>query len=341
MLQGASYHHMNTLPHTSLEPSAWLAAIIEGSEDAIVSKSLEGKILSWNGGAQKLFGYSPQEAIGQPITLIIPEDRRHEEDAIIANIKAGIMTRHFETVRKRKDGSLIDVSLTISPVRDATGRLIGASKVARDITQSRRMAEQRQLILHEMNHRIKNLFMLANGLVALCRREAETIDGFAADLQSRLVALAQAHEASARLPQEDHRTGTISLRDLLETILKPFESRSNQRIEIRGTHAMIGPRSLPSIALLLHELATNSAKYGALRSVEGLLRIEMAIIGPRVRLIWAETGLPAPLSAPLTKGFGTRLETMATRVLNAAIHRDWQPDRLVIDMSFDGETLSS
>lgn len=332
---------MNTLPKTCLEPSAWLAAIIEGSEDAIVSKNLEGRILSWNGGAQKLFGYTPEEAIGQPITLIIPEDRRHEEDAIIANIRAGILTRHFETVRKRKDGGLVDVSLTISPVRDAAGKLLGASKVARDITQWRRMAEQRQMILHEMNHRIKNLFMLANGLVALCRREAETIDAFAADLQSRLVALAQAHEASAHLPQEDRRPGAIALHDLLKTTLKPFESRSGPKIEIHGAGAMIGPRSLPSIALLLHELATNSAKYGALRSVEGALRIEMAITGDKVRLIWTETGLEGILSAPQTKGFGTRLETMATRVLNAVIHRDWQPGALMIDMSFDKGTLLS
>ena len=79
---------METPPHQSLEPSAWLAAIIEGSEDAIVSKTLDGKILSWNAGAQKLFGYRPEEAIGQPITLIIPDDRLHEEEAIIANIRA-------------------------------------------------------------------------------------------------------------------------------------------------------------------------------------------------------------------------------------------------------------
>lgn len=332
---------METPPHQSLEPSAWLAAIIEGSEDAIVSKTLDGKILSWNAGAQKLFGYHPEEAIGQPITLIIPDDRLHEEEAIIANIRAGIMTRHFETVRKRKDGTLIDVSLTISPVRDAQGRLLGASKVARDITQWRQMSEQRQLVLREMNHRIKNLFMLANALVALCRREATSIENFADDLQSRLVALAKAHEITARLPHDEYAPEALSLEELLQTILRPFASRSQQRIGIRGSGVMIGRRSLTSMALLLHELAINSAKYGALHSATGRLTIDMAILEKRVHLVWKEEGAQIPLDPPRTKGFGSRLESMAMRVLNATIHREWQPDGLVIDLSIDRETLMS
>src|SRR6202521_152723 len=118
-----------------------LAAIVDSSDDAIVSKTLDGVITSWNKSAERLFGYTREEAVGQHITLIIPEDRRDEEATIVARLSRGERVDHFETVRRRKDGTLIDLSLTISPVKDAAGRVVGASKVARDITE-RKQAEQ-------------------------------------------------------------------------------------------------------------------------------------------------------------------------------------------------------
>lgn len=117
---------------------ALLAAIVDSSEDAIVSKSLEGVISSWNKSAERMFGYTAGEAIDHSIMLIIPPDRRQEEEAIIAQMKQGKRIEHFETVRMRKDGTPIDVSLTISPVRDATGQVVGASKIARDVTERKR-----------------------------------------------------------------------------------------------------------------------------------------------------------------------------------------------------------
>ena len=115
-----------------------LAAIVESSDDAIVSKRLDGTITSWNKAAERIFGYTASEAIGQPIYLIIPPDRNDEEKNILARIGRGERIDHFQTVRKHKDGTLLDVSVTISPVRDASGHLIGASKVARDITAQKR-----------------------------------------------------------------------------------------------------------------------------------------------------------------------------------------------------------
>ena len=120
-----------------------LAAIVASSDDAIISKGLDGIITSWNHSAQRIFGYTAEEAIGKPILLIIPEERRDEEVEIIARLRRGERLEHFETVRVRKDGSRVDVALTISPVKDATGRVIGASKVARDITE-RKQAEERE-----------------------------------------------------------------------------------------------------------------------------------------------------------------------------------------------------
>ena len=121
--------------------TALLAAIVDSSDDAIVSKTLDGIITSWNKSAERIFGYLPEEAVGKHITLIIPRDRWNEESRIIARICRGDRVDHFQTLRRRKDGSLVDVSLTISPVKDSAGNIIGASKVARDITEQVRAAE--------------------------------------------------------------------------------------------------------------------------------------------------------------------------------------------------------
>jgi PAS domain S-box-containing protein len=122
------------------EAAARLAAIVQSSDDAIISKDLNGIITSWNEGAQRIYGYTETEAIGRPITMLIPLDRQHEETEILARIKRGERVEPFETTRQRKDRSFIDISVTVSPIRDLKGRTIGASKIARDITE-RKQAE--------------------------------------------------------------------------------------------------------------------------------------------------------------------------------------------------------
>ncbi|MBV8800777.1 MAG: PAS domain S-box protein [Alphaproteobacteria bacterium] len=117
-----------------------LAAIIESSEDAIISKDTNGIIQTWNQSAERLFGYKPEEIIGKPVLTLIPPERHHEEDTILGKVRRGERIEHFETVRRTKDGRLIDISLTVSPIKDRTGKVIGASKIARDITDKRRAA---------------------------------------------------------------------------------------------------------------------------------------------------------------------------------------------------------
>lgn len=124
-----------------------LAAIVNSSDDAIVSKNLNGVVTSWNEGAKRLFGYAEKEMLGKPIMLLIPSDRLNEEPQIIARIQNGERVEHFETVRRRKDGSLVAVSLTISPIKDETGKIVGASKIARDISEMKRVAAERELLL--------------------------------------------------------------------------------------------------------------------------------------------------------------------------------------------------
>jgi PAS domain S-box-containing protein len=124
------------------DAKARLAAIVESSDDAIISKDLNGIITSWNNGAERLFGYSAQEAIGQSVSMIIPFERLDEEPGILERIRRGSSIEHYETVRRRKDGTLLDISLTVSPIVDASGRIVGASKVARDVTERKRAEEK-------------------------------------------------------------------------------------------------------------------------------------------------------------------------------------------------------
>jgi PAS domain S-box-containing protein len=125
-----------------VDPSARLAAIVASSEDAIISKNLDGTITSWNSAAERMFGYTAEEAIGQNITLIIPEGRRSEEDFVLDQIRAGNALDHYETIRCHKDGTPVQVSLTVSPIRDMNGTIVGASKIVRDVTSNHRMQRE-------------------------------------------------------------------------------------------------------------------------------------------------------------------------------------------------------
>jgi PAS domain S-box-containing protein len=126
------------------DPIGHLAAIVQHSDDAIVSKRLDGTITSWNKGAERMFGYSSAEAVGQSIRFIIPRDRWPEEDEVLAKVSLGEIVDHYETVRQRRDGSLLDISLTVSPIKDEAGRIVGASKIARDISGRKQMEDERR-----------------------------------------------------------------------------------------------------------------------------------------------------------------------------------------------------
>jgi PAS domain S-box-containing protein len=127
--------------------AARLAAIVSSSDDAIVSKTLDGVITSWNAAAERMFGFTASEAVGRHVTLIIPKDRHAEEEQVLARLRRGERIEHFETVRMRKDGTVIDISLTVSPVLSATGEVVGASKVARDISDRKEMERNRAALV--------------------------------------------------------------------------------------------------------------------------------------------------------------------------------------------------
>lgn len=156
-----------------------LAAIIEGSEDAIISKTLNGIITSWNASAEKMFGYAADEAIGQPITILIPTDRLQEEDMILKHVSEGRKIEHFETVRQKKNGELIPISLTISPIRDSDGVIVGISKIARNIS-TRKLAEERQARLAAIVESSDDAIIskTLDGIIQSWNRGAEKIFGY-------------------------------------------------------------------------------------------------------------------------------------------------------------------
>ena len=173
--------------------AARLAAIVVSSNDGIVGKTLDGVVTSWNDAAKSMFGYDAAEMIGQPITRIIPPELQHEEHAILSKLRRGERIEHYETVRVTKDGSRIDVSLSVSPVQDKSGKLIGAAKVARNITQRKRAEEMQRLLLGELNHRVKNTLATVQAIASQTLRSAKSPAEFVPSFLGRVQALAGAH----------------------------------------------------------------------------------------------------------------------------------------------------
>ena len=320
-----------------------LASIVESSDDAIISKNLNGVIASWNCGAQRIFGYAAEEIIGRPVSVLIPPERENEEPGILARIRRGERIDHYETVRRRKDGSLVDISLTVSPIRNSAGEIIGASKVARDITERRNARDQQQLLLREMDHRIKNLFSLASSVVNLSARSAGSPAELAASVSDRLGALARAHAltlSSSSAPAERPAT----LHALIKTIASPYENRApeeRERVTVTGADVPLSNSSVTSLALLLHEFTTNAAKYGALSTPEGRVVVRCEQAGDRLLLQWNERGGPALGDQVSVDGFGSILIRSAIEgQLGGAISRDWAPDGLTIRLSLALDRLS-
>jgi PAS domain S-box-containing protein len=324
-----------------------IAAIVESSDDAILSKNLDGIIASWNSGAERLFGYTADEVIGKPVTMLIPLERHDEEPAILARIRAGERVDHYETIRQRKDGSFVDISLTISPVRDPDGRIIGASKIARDIGERRRAEEQQRMLLREMDHRVKNLFALASGVVALSARSANSPTELASALRERLSALARAHALTLPVVTEDgHRVEqSTTLHALIQTILAPYDGQTvdgNPRVSISGTDIPVAGSALTSLALLLHEFATNAAKYGALSTATGHIDIDSYEDVDQFVLTWVERNGPPVEHRADAEGFGTKIARSTVEgQLGGEIIRDWDPDGLRIRLSIARARISA
>ena len=304
-----------------------LAAIVQFSDDAIISKDLDGIVTSWNKGAERLFGYSAEDIIGKSITILIPPERQDEEHAILGHIRRGDSVEHCETVRRRKDGSLVDLSLTISPVRNAEGKIIGASKIAHDITERKRSEAQISALAREAEHRAKNLLANVKAMVRLS--QSDTLNGLKEAIEGRIEALANVHSLFAR-----SRWTGAELGSLVRQELSPYSRDREMRTRIDGPTLMLNPDLAQAIAVALHELATNAAKYGALSSAKGQVRVEWSRTeNGKLVLHWTEAAGP-PVNPPTRKGFGTHvMEAMIRGHLGGDVRLDWRAEGLVCEIA--------
>ncbi len=328
-------NEVETALRESKEQFRWLASIVEFSDDAIIGKNVDGIITSWNKGAERLFGYSAEEAIGKPITILIPPERQSEEYLILGSIRRGNRIEHYETVRRRKDGSLIDISLTISPVRGAAGEIVGASKIARDITERKRSEAQISMLAREAEHRAKNLLANVGAMVQLS--QADTPDGLKEVIAGRIGALATVHSLFAKSRWTGAELGT-----LVEQELSPYSRNGEMRTQIDGPTVVLKPDLAQAIAVALHELATNAAKYGALSVATGQVRIEWSRAADgRLVLRWTEAGGP-PVHPPTRKGFGTHvMEAMIQGHVSGNVRVDWHTKGLVCEIALPCDVASS
>jgi PAS domain S-box-containing protein len=305
----------------------YLASIVESSDDAIVSKNLDGIITSWNRGAERVFGYTADEAIGQPITIVIPENRQSEEREILTRIRRGERIDHFETVRQRKHGSLIVVSLTVSPVKNHEGKIIGASKFARDITERKRNQEEIAILAREAEHRSKNLLATVQATVNLSR--ADKPEDLKQAIEGRIQALANVHSLFV-----DSRWNGAELSTIASRELAPYSGKDDSRARIAGPSVWLEPNAAQAVAMALHELATNAAKYGALSAAGGQVNLEwLHGTDGRLNLRWKEKGGPA-VQEPTRKGFGGRVIGQLIAQLKGEAHFDWRREGLVCEITF-------
>ncbi|TPN81970.1 PAS domain S-box protein [Mesorhizobium sp. CU2] len=299
---------------------ARLAAIVDSSYDAIIGKDLNSVITDWNQAAERMFGYSADEAIGRSILMLIPEHLQGEEPEIIARIRKGERIPSFETIRKRKDGSPITVSLTISPIRTPEGVIVGASKIARDITAAKESERRIRLLMREVNHRVKNQFAVILSMVRETSKRSTDPREFEELIRSRIMALSRSHDLLVT-----SEWAGASLFDLIQEHLKPFGHE--ERISLSGPLLTLQSNAVQNLGMAFHELGTNSSKYGALAGEGGHIEITWKVetgekAERRFHLVWRETskaGADAGEAKAERKGFGTVvLQRVAPQSLSGA-----------------------
>lgn len=305
---------------------ARLAAIIDSSFDAVIAKDLNSFITHWNPAAERMFGYTAEEAIGRSITMLIPPHLRSEETDIIRRIRANERVESYETVRLRKDGSTVFVSLTVSPIRNQRGEVVGASKIARDITQTKESERRIRMLLREINHRVKNQYAVILSLIRETGLSSVSIEEFQAKIRTRIASLAASHDLLVR----SEWTGS-TLAELVKAQLAPFGHES--LVTISGPLVSISPNAVQNLGMAFHELGTNSAKYGVLAGREGAVTVSWTVSRgpePKLRVTWDEA-FDEPLNPQPQggRGFGTVvLERVTPIALNGKAHTERTSSRV-------------
>jgi PAS domain S-box-containing protein len=316
---------------SGLDSKAWLAAIVESTDDAIISKDLDGIITSWNVGAERIFGYAAHEIIGHPILELFPQDRVAEEDYILGAIRKGERIKQFDTVRKCKDGRLIHVSLTISPIRNQDNVIVGVSKIARDITEFKLAEQTQSLLLRELNHRSKNLLAVADAIVRQTARSTPPKD-FVERISRRLHALSVNQDLMI-----EHNWRGADISQIIQWQLASAIDNYADRVGLEGSPCLVTPRVAQALGLAIYELATNALKFGALSSRDGEVQVQWGVTEDngirQFKLTWHERGGP-PAVPPKKKGFGSAIiESMIARSVLGTATVTYAPTGLIWELT--------
>jgi two-component system, chemotaxis family, CheB/CheR fusion protein len=273
------------------EALAQFAAIIANSPDAIIALKPDGTITSWNAGAQRLYGFTADEAIGQPLSMLMPADRSDELHQILERLRRSPPGRALETERITKHGNRIHVSFTSVPIRNSGGKLVAAAVIERDVTEYRQSEEQQKMLLAELNHRVKNALATALSIASRTRKTSPSLDDYYPALEGRLRALASTHDLLAK----NVWTGA-HLRQIVMAELKPYDGEKDA-FHLGGPDLFVCARAAVVLGMVFHELATNAAKYGALSDPRGQVQVRWGTdqaANDTFALEWQERGGPAP-----------------------------------------------
>jgi PAS domain S-box-containing protein len=283
---------------------AQLAAIVDSSFDAVLSCDTNGVITTWNAAAERLYGYVAAEAIGRDVAMLAPPDRRGELVGVRQALERGEPVAPFATVRLAKGGRPRHVSISVSPLRRTDGALIGASVITRDISDLRRAQEHQKLLLAELSHRVKNTLAVVVSIANQTLSRSTSLSDFGQSFRGRIQALAAAHSLLTAVEWQ-----AAELKALVEQALEPYRSRDGANIEIQGDRVLLQPNAALTLSLVLHELTTNAAKYGALQKSGGRVAVDWMVAaegGQKLHLRWNESGGP-PVRPPARRGFGINL----------------------------------
>ena len=310
----------------------FLRSVIESSEDAIITKSLQGIVSSWNSAAERLLGYSEAEAIGMSITRVFPADKLEEESARLQKIIKGERIKPFETERIHKSGKTVYVSVTISPLCDRQGRVIGVCKLARDISQQKKQREmiehaleEKTALLHEVHHRVKNNLQIVSSLLNLQARKASPeVAGALAESQGRIKAMALVHQ----LLYESNNMSEINLAEFLKNLMSL--SISTYGIEKKGIELVLDgnaqqismdvQRMIPC-GLVINELILNAVKHAFPQRKDGKVRISVLADDEEISISVADNGcgLPAGFQWNGKGGLGSQLIPMFVHQLHGEL----------------------
>jgi len=289
---------------------ARLAAIVNSSRDAIFGFSLDERISSWNVSAERIFGLSATEVVGEPLSRLLPPHPSDETRKFFVSHDRPLRLAEFEMTWVRPNGESVPLAISYSPVRDHDGTLLSGKLIARDVTERVRAARHTELMMAELNHRVKNTLATVQAIAHQTVANAPDLETFKESFLARLLALSHTHNLLA----QDAWTGA-ALTGVINNELAPYrhdsDARGNDaRVQLHGDEISLQPKQALALSMALHELATNAGKYGSLSAPGGLVTVTWTTRikdkGRWLYLQWTETGGPA-VEPPTRRGFGSRL----------------------------------